>query len=527
MSAPRPHPSAPSSEDAELAESERARAPPIEQLPDAVLSQVLERVGLHGAALARAVCRRWRDAAEAVSWARLEVDVRSGSAEHADVLALLLVGAPAPACGGAPSLRRWIRVAPGASLRLRVAAVSTCGLHAATLWSSGVALLAACAAAASGGGLGEVEVEFRRRASPRACLADLLAALAPLGAVGPDGAGRGALRRLALRSEGLRKDFGYDAFPPAPELERLLRPLAALERLVLPVCSAADRPAAAALARSLPRLRELEVNLEGYGAAGGLAALPSLECLAVEDGATGALRDPPDAVPLLEGLAAGPAALSLKELRVPALLSRAALRALPRLAALERLRGPFSVCADVGGDDLAGLGSLPALRSLGLLRLCPAGPEAAAQQLAGLAAALARSAALTDLDLRIGPPPPAAALEELAALAGAARGRLSLEMEVDLAPGRPAEVAAALAAAPPRRLALAVAVGAEALRGGWLDGLAAFSACSAGDIEGALEALAQSPAMLCGAAARALPAARFLFADAWQAGRPPAQSLTR
>eukprot|EP00741_Cyanophora_paradoxa_P001502 tig00000492_g1454.t1 len=169
-------------------------------------------------------------------------------------------------------------------------------------------------------------------------------------------------------------------------------------------------------------------------------------------------------------------------------LSGAALRALPRLTALESFCGPLGLKADAGADDVAALGSCAALKSVGPLHLHsgPPGDQGrAGEQLAGLVAALGRSSSIADLELRLGTaetPPGATELEALAALAGAARGRLSLELEVDLEPGWPAQAAAALAPAPPRRLVLSATVSEPAMEGGWLAGLAAFANCSE-DIE--------------------------------------------
>eukprot|EP00741_Cyanophora_paradoxa_P009819 tig00000147_g9512.t1 len=83
-----------------------------------------------------------------------------------------------------------------------------------------------------------------------------------------------------------------------------------------------------------------------------------------------------------------------------------------------------------------------------------------------------------------GSPLPPAALAALAAPAGAARGRLSLGMEVDLAPGRPGPRRPPrrwpppwpVDVPPPRPRGRRRRASEEALRGGWLEGLAAFAA---------------------------------------------------
>eukprot|EP00741_Cyanophora_paradoxa_P009811 tig00000147_g9504.t1 len=399
-----------------------------------------------------------RGAADAVSWARLEVTARSGR----DLLpGLQLFDAQDAQSKG------WIRVARGASLRLLDFPCSVA-----------VSFVGACVA--SCGGLGEVHLHCDP--SAHACLYELLGALVP-----PGGVACPSLRSIHLSSSGHHScDLDFEGSPGG--LDALLRPYPNLENFSL---GETCLPDADALGRCLPRLKRVTTCLESFGDAAGLAVLPALELLDITDYAC--FEGNVDSFGLLlDALASGPAARSLKELLCSPTLSGAALRTLPRLDALQRLRSDNVQLGlkkgDVEKGDLEALGSCPALRSLGPLCLPDFdndedGEEAIIGCLSGLTAAFARSPTLTDLDLRIGSPLPPPALEALAALADAARGRLSLEMEVDLAPGRPAEAAAALAAAPPRRLALAVAVGAEALRGGWLDGLAAFAACSAGDTE--------------------------------------------
>eukprot|EP00741_Cyanophora_paradoxa_P001504 tig00000492_g1456.t1 len=394
-------------------------ASPFRHLPDGVLSQIFELLGLRTVAVARLMCRRWRNVAETFEWRNLELAVES--VEQLDQIASQIASG-GQECGG----RRWIRLAPGASLRLEVdrrAGVLRASDGQKSPWEAALALASACAAAS--GGLGEVDLTCDSSGPSRSCFGGLLGALAP-----PGGAACAALR----------------------------------SGLSLPVCCTADRASAAALAQSLPRLKRLEMSVGRFDAVAGLASLSSLEFLQIHNEAF----EPPDAAPLIEGLASGPAARSLKELFCVADLSGAALRALPRLAALESFCGPLGLKADAGADDVAALGSCAALKSL-----------------AGLVAALGRSSSIADLELRLGTaetPPGATELEALAALAGAARGRLSLELEVDLEPGWPAQAAAALAPAPPRRLVLSATVSEPAMEGGWLAGLAAFANCSE-DIE--------------------------------------------
>eukprot|EP00741_Cyanophora_paradoxa_P001506 tig00000492_g1458.t1 len=428
-------------------------ASPFRHLPDGVLSQIFELLGLRTVAVARLMCRRWRNVAETFEWRNLELAVES--VEQLDQIASQIASG-GQECGG----RRWIRLAPGASLRLEVdrrAGVLRASDGQKSPWEAALALASACAAAS--GGLGEVDLTCDSSGPSRSCFGGLLGALAP-----PGGAACAALRSVSIQARGLFSSYDCKGLPAPAEFEPLLRPFPNLEGLSLPVCCTADRASAAALAQSLPRLKRLEMSVGRFDAVAGLASLSSLEFLQIHNEAF----EPPDAAPLIEGLASGPAARSLKELFCVADLSGAALRALPRLAALESFCGPLGLKADAGADDVAALGSCAALKSL-----------------AGLVAALGRSSSIADLELRLGTaetPPGATELEALAALAGAARGRLSLELEVDLEPGWPAQAAAALAPAPPRRLVLSATVSEPAMEGGWLAGLAAFANCSE-DIE--------------------------------------------
>eukprot|EP00741_Cyanophora_paradoxa_P009850 tig00001657_g9541.t1 len=406
-----------------------------DQLPDEILPQILECLGLQHAAAARAVCRRLREAAEVVVWYALDVGVRS--ARSADLLCGQLAGAPGQGLEGT-GRRRWIRVAPGASLRLRAPWVAADGL---------TPLLSACAAAS--GGLRGVDAEvLATSAGLERELGGLLAALLPPGA-----ADCPALRALSVRSD---TPYPVDALPSGPAAQflaavaPLLCPFSAIESLALPACWPLDRPAAAVLSARLPRLKRLDVALGEAEAARGVAtALPGLE-LRIHDNQC---------------------------------LTAADLRLLPRLPALQALRGPFRFDADVRGKDVAALRECPALRSLGPLDVYPQAPAwwegfgPLPLHLSALAAALPAAPDL-HLALRSSLALPAWVLPALLALAGAARGRLELDMEVDLAPGRPAEVAAALAPHPPRRLVLRAGVEAGALREGRLEGLAAFAACS-------------------------------------------------
>eukprot|EP00741_Cyanophora_paradoxa_P004180 tig00000786_g4061.t1 len=402
--------------------------------------------------------------------------------------------------------RRWIRVATGASLRMQRAGGRP--------WEATLSLVAACSAAS--GGLGGVEVECSLPYSS-SCLSEFLRALVPPGA-----AACPALRSIELRDDGL--------LPHSPplSLESLLgggprEPLSFpnLEILSLPnYCPVNQLDAVAAVDQLPPRLKRLEIALEDFkdAAAVGLAGLFALESLEVHL-ASGERPPRPeqDAAPLLEALASGPAARSLKELRCNArpchpTLSAAALRAIPLLPALERLRGRLLLSEEVGEEGLAALGSHPALRSLGTLLLYSS--EGLPRQLAGLAAALERSPILADLDVRLSDLAFQQEEQEeigaLARLARASRGRLSLELHIFLDNGWPAAAAAALAANPLRRLALEVFADDEDLRGGLLDDLSAFAGCSAGDFEVNVRLLRRvvNADAAQAALARALPAAR-------------------
>eukprot|EP00741_Cyanophora_paradoxa_P014893 tig00020828_g14367.t1 len=522
-----------------------------DRLPDGVLSVVLQFLGLQHAAAARAVCRSWREAVEAIQWRRLDV-VGKGLMRPERLVKLLVdpaVGHGVEEPEGDPAVgakRRWIRVAPGASLRVEMGSEAYMKASLAKDWAdwfqTAVALVAACVAAASGG-LGEVSVEcVYLVGGDAAALEALLLAIVPLGAAACP----------ALRSFKLLCNFADGSGGVPFPLEPRLRPLSNLEVFALPRCWYVDRPAADAVGRSLPRLKRLGITLGGFEAAGGLAGAASLQYLKARSSGGSASRPHcPDAGPLLEGLASGPAALSLKELCFEGRLSAAALRVLPRLAALELLSGSLTLGPDLDRADLGALRLPPALRGLGTLRLSrelERDGAALAGALEGLAGALAACPrprpsppALTLIlaDAAEAAPPEANALAGLSALARAARGELSLELPVDLRPGRPTEAAAALSDAPLRNLRylkpgiihmllLVVDVSEEAARGGWADGLSAFAGCScSGGLEIRLRALrpydstnmyiveeeAAGHAFRLGvwaAVARALPAARIL-----------------
>eukprot|EP00741_Cyanophora_paradoxa_P025717 tig00000388_g24817.t2 len=488
-------------------------ASPFGQLPYEVLAHILKRtcISLRNAAAARAVCRRWREAAEEIVWHRLNFSL---SPRSAGTLAGILRGEHIqqstrgdPAAGAA---RPWIRIAPGASLHLTCRASDTSAASGGGPWDHFLSLVSACTAAS--GGLSEVNVTFPGSAQRDSGVLGLLRRLVPPGA-----AACPALRSLAL-SHSRPADFG-----------ELIRPFPNLERLSLPGCWSPRESDAAALASSTPRLKKLDITFPKNADAAGLAfvraldlkrlrirawpthadgaclgALPSIEFL--DFGAYGGKKDPAfrnSLCELIEGIASGPAAFSLEECvkGVPWDLSSSAARALPRLTALQHLRSvPSTVCE----EDLAALGSCPALRSLGPLRLADelAGgarrsSSECREQLAGLASALERCPSLVDLQLWFQPymyksinpafptdsPLPA---DSLAALAHAGRRRISVRMGLGGEPSNIAGVGAALVAAAPRRIVLEGIVDQAVLtkltkegrRGLWADRLAAFHGSS-------------------------------------------------
>eukprot|EP00741_Cyanophora_paradoxa_P010270 tig00020510_g9943.t1 len=465
---PSAHPAAPG---AEPGEDAGEGATLLGRLPSELIARILK---LRDAAAARLVCRLWREAIEQVSWSTVSVKAR-----HPETLHSLAAQVATDDHDGQRSDRRWIRVAPGATLCMSLGREE--GPEGDGCFRAAVALVETCAAASGPGGLGQVVVfgtGVERTSAPLSPLGDMLGAVVPRGsAVCP------ALRALVL--------FDFDFLVNERFLTGLdLRPsvFPNLKTLVAQSAGRADEAAVDALARGAPGLKTLHISLTGPGALAGLAGFTSLEDLSVRCKDPDLSRDADvDAAPLLEALASGPAARSLKKLDLSrAGLSRAAMRALPRLAALKQLDGKFNLAPDVGREELAALGACPALRSLGPLALDGRGDGELllAARLGGLAAAATQSPSLA-LDLRVALPAPPPALA-LASLARAARGRLSLALEFDLAPGRPAEVAAVLAAAPPRRLHLEARVDEAALGGGWLDGLAAFAGCSAGELKARL-----------------------------------------
>eukprot|EP00741_Cyanophora_paradoxa_P019368 tig00021127_g18696.t1 len=495
-------------------DAEAAAAPTsiFDQLPDVILSYIIEWVGLQDAAAARAVCRRWRNAVDEIRWRWLDIAL---CPERADELAGILLGAQGLSWSRLDQLdaarsevTRWlvarcqasdarvggrrIRVAPGASLSLQISPATEDGFSEA--WRSTLLLLtafSAAAGAASGagdGGLGEVELDCSCASGD--CLREIFEAL-----VAPDAAACPSLRSLTLWGD-TGEDGDYVSLGVNPCSRRLTFPN--LESLSLDIlCCFPGRPAAEALAaealaQSLPRLKRLRVQYDredGGTVLKAAGAFPALERLDATDLSNADIHGFCSLASLLEDLASGPAALSLKKLRVVvnlsegpnvAVLNSAGLRALGRLPALQHLRAhPVSyVDSEVGEEDLAALGSLPALKSLE--RVVLLAEEGLAARLNGLATAFERSSSLNFLELTCCRALAEELLPALKRLAVAARGRLALVLDVDLAPGRPAKTAAALAAAPLRRLDLAVNVDASAIAE--LDGLSAFAACSLGDL---------------------------------------------
>eukprot|EP00741_Cyanophora_paradoxa_P025287 tig00000361_g24406.t1 len=443
-------------------EAAAADSSPFDALPDGVLSLVLETLGVQGAACARAVCQRWREAAEALVWSR--VDLVAKSAERVAQLASVLVTHQRDADSHRARGRRWIRVAPGASLSLEMPSDPAADHDGDTsddgLWRAVLSLASACTCAAamasSGrGGLGLVDIMITARpaAGSRCCAiaSELLAALAP----------RDGMPAAAAKGIALHQPYATECLGPPRKLDSLLRPFPNLERLQLPCVL--DTAAAAAIARALPRLKHLHQCVRSYQSVEPLAALASLEVLAIEVSSDRDIVVGLDPAPLLEALASGPAGLSLRELCCTH-LTCGALRVLPRFPALEQLHaGHIMTAVPVGVEDLLALGACPSLRSAKDFFLVrdEAEPNASlAARLAALATVMEQRP-LLQLDLRVDAE--ALRVEEvdaLATLARAAGSRLDLHLTSHLSPdaaiAAPADVAAALAGSPPDRLSLSI-----------------------------------------------------------------------
>eukprot|EP00741_Cyanophora_paradoxa_P005521 tig00000900_g5353.t1 len=308
---------------------------PIVGLPREILSLIIERLGLQCAASARAVCSSWRQAADAVQWRWLELTTRR--AARAEQLAKTLVPAAAGAAAAAD------QAAAAGEARGRGPGDFDDAEDPELSWGAALKLVAASAAASGAGGLGGMELFCQRSSS--CCAGDLLRALTPPAPPAPPGGcAQGALRYLRLTGSD-RSSYSLSGESPEcaglPDgLEDLLRPFPRLEVLDLPSCCTADAVAVSALARSLPRLRELQLGFApGLECAAGLAPLAALEILDLK----GRPGDVPDLAPVLEGLAAGPAARSLQRIQGDGELTEFGLRALPRLTALRCLQGQYAV----------------------------------------------------------------------------------------------------------------------------------------------------------------------------------------
>eukprot|EP00741_Cyanophora_paradoxa_P023234 tig00021579_g22441.t1 len=304
----------------------------MEQLPDGLLSRVVELLGPQDAWRARGVCRRWRAAVDGVEWRALPLAFER--ATQVEALAGLV-------------RRRRLLLAPGAALQLTYT-LEGCGSGgaeeplAADLWVSsgalsraGVGLLAACWTATAGG-LGEVAVEGS----------------APVGPV--------CTWRPTVED--------------ALTLRALLAAFAGLERLELggPGLCVLDAVAAAALAEAAPRLRRLEASFAEDVALGALAPSPPPGA-AAERPRGGPLRRRP------RPPRRGAAGRALRRLRLaghgrdaffspPGFIEECSEGDVLQLAALPLLR-----CADLSvrrASTLRGLAAalprLPALDSLGL-----------------------------------------------------------------------------------------------------------------------------------------------------------------
>eukprot|EP00741_Cyanophora_paradoxa_P018446 tig00021070_g17809.t1 len=432
-----------------------ARAASLDELPDGILALILGQLALHEASSVRGVSRSLRRLVEARDWSHL--DVAASNHERLDQLAALLVGGGGEDSSAVGPGGRWVRVAPGASLRVVVKKVAQRPEPAAgrpaesqrSTWEAALSLISASNAAS--GGLSSVEVESELGCPSQAgsCTCDVLSALAP-----PGGAAAPQLRSFIFR-----KDSGLCGGRPGDlDISPLLRPFPSLSTLALPTCWSVGTGAANDILDCLPRLKRLEISAPSCMDFSPIGKLSSLETLEIR--ADKASRDDAFYYSLrsaLPTLAASAAARSLRTLRCGTTtrckFGEESLAALPRFASLEHFGGPLEISSSIGARDVAdALASCPALRSFGPVWLYPS----TLNFLAGFASALERSPLLA-LDIAILEPIPdhAAALPSLAALALAARGgRLDLCLWLDLPLGRLAETAAALAAAPPRRLVL-------------------------------------------------------------------------
>eukprot|EP00741_Cyanophora_paradoxa_P001123 tig00000459_g1083.t1 len=409
------------------AESAPATAPaPFDLIDDHVLTRVLDSAGFAAAWRARAVARRWRAAFDTLDWG--EIEFARGAARRKwppaalDRLAGLVAGGGVRLRDGC-ALSVWVEPTSG---RLETCRALTGLLSAA----AGRAALRSVDLTLD---FGLPERHFRR------FLGAALDALRPSG---------GRLAALAVRSGAHAQG---STILRAGDLRDALAPFPGLTSLSLSRSCRLDDSATKAIAAALPRLRRLETALWSEAALAGLAPVP-LEYLGLHGDALLSLGTG------LADLAAGPAARSLRELRLlpdglllsqplPAMhnIDAAGVRALAALPCLERVVGRLSPGYDVTGDDLARLGSAPRLEHLEVRLHSYPEEDFVSGQLRGLARAAASSRTLRTLDVAIGNgrrPQRGVDPAALEALLESARGRLRDLIAACARPLAPREAAA-------------------------------------------------------------------------------------
>eukprot|EP00741_Cyanophora_paradoxa_P019640 tig00021135_g18958.t1 len=363
-------------------------------LPDALLGNVFDSLGLPASWPLRRVCRRWRRVIEEIQWAAFELRIRPrrGIADVLRAAREACPGAPqrqlaasaseAPeqssdrVCGASAAAasalfeQRKLRLGGGASVAVRLELEPDSKDGAQQLLEEAHGLLAAVARGCSGGAGG-----------PREVTVELLLAGEGGGGEGGEGFLRasllGALR--ALRPPGGRPcaaAWRASAWPAPDELRAALAPFAGLRSLCL--CFPPDDPgagpgAAAAIAGACPLLRDLCLSAdfdEIAEVAAALAALAGLERLCLAWPGSNGLFDVTGALAALADGPAGPALRSLEFLPQAGLHREGEFPA--RQAADEEAEGPGSQpLAIVGDAAFAALGRMPRLESLGPLCVDP------------------------------------------------------------------------------------------------------------------------------------------------------------
>eukprot|EP00741_Cyanophora_paradoxa_P022894 tig00021522_g22114.t1 len=378
----------------------------LEQLSDAALAVALAGLDVNDAWRLRGVSRRLKRIVEEKEWARVRMEA-ARPARLKKLAALLRDGS--------------MKLDAGARLELAL-------------------------------GHADDEKELRRAA------ASVLGAAAPFGIAGAaleapmplESTFQAALDALAPAAASLRSLSVLDTRPAAsarpwePDgtyLKARLSRFGALEELRLPHARLSER-GAESLAAACPKLRRASLAFVKAAAAGPLGRLSGLEELEATLG--------DDAGPALEPLASGPAASSLRALRLrgppegPQALDGRALQAIGRLSALETLElsGLWTVSRGVSPVDLASIGVPPKLASL-CLHLGFADPP----QISALASAIRTAPALQSLDLLLLPgfgsqEDVQAALREVASARPAALRRLALHSCPPLSPNLAQAIAA-------------------------------------------------------------------------------------